>query len=141
MDSLSFFGFVFILHKSHSTLNCMCFWSGPLFNHDQAFRSLSHCSGGNKYEVTSHVLCFQFYDTFATHFSPHQFRVVTKGSYEVVIHDIRCTLDLHPNWVVLQLDMANAFNLVSRKAIFQELLCNRWRHHTIHPLCSCILCI
>jgi hypothetical protein len=32
-----------------------------------------------------------------------------------------CTLDLHPAWVVLQLDVANAFNLVSRGVIFQEL--------------------
>jgi hypothetical protein len=32
-----------------------------------------------------------------------------------------CILDLHPIWVVLQLNMANALNLMSRKVIFQEL--------------------
>jgi hypothetical protein len=28
---------------------------------------------------------------------------------------------LHPNWVVLKLDVVNAFNLVLRRVIFQEL--------------------
>jgi hypothetical protein len=43
------------------------------------------------------------------------------GVCEAVIHGIRCTLDLHPNWIVLQLDMANTFNSMSRRVIFQEL--------------------
>jgi hypothetical protein len=30
-------------------------------------------------------------------------------------------LDLHPDWVVLQLDMANVFNIVLKGFIFQEL--------------------
>jgi len=51
----------------------------------------------------------------------HQFKVKTKGECEAIIHGIRCTLDLHPNWVVFQLNMANAFNFVSRGVIFQEL--------------------
>jgi hypothetical protein len=38
-----------------------------------------------------------------------------------MIHGIKCTLDLHPNWVVFQLDVVNVFNLVLRKIIFQEL--------------------
>jgi hypothetical protein len=32
-----------------------------------------------------------------------------------------CNLELHPNWVILQLNMVNVFNLVSRRVIFQEL--------------------
>ncbi len=67
------------------------------------------------------ILCLQFCNAFTTHFSPHQFRVAIKGGCEAIIHDISCTLDLHLDWVVLQLDMANAFNLVSRGVIFQEL--------------------
>jgi hypothetical protein len=35
-----------------------------------------------------------------THFSPHQFGVVTKGGCEIIIDGIKCTLNLHPNWVV-----------------------------------------
>ncbi len=38
-----------------------------------------------------------------------------------MIHDMKCTLDLHFDCVVLQLDMENVFNLVLKRAIFQEL--------------------
>jgi hypothetical protein len=51
--------------------------------------------GETLYEFINHALCFQFHETFATHFSPHQFGVVIKGGYEVLIHNIKCTLDLH----------------------------------------------
>jgi hypothetical protein len=54
-------------------------------------------------------------------FFPRQFGISTKGGYEPIIHNSICTLDLHPNWVVFQLDLANAFNLVSIGVIFQEL--------------------
>jgi len=67
------------------------------------------------------MLCFQFYETFAIHFSPHQFGISTKGGFKVVIHDIRCTLDLHFDWVILQLNVANAFNSVLKRVIFQKL--------------------
>ncbi len=73
------------------------------------------------YWFTNHALCFQFYDAFATHFFLHQFGVVMKDICEVIIHDIKCTLNLHLDWVILQLDMANVFNLVLRGAIFQKL--------------------
>jgi len=33
----------------------------------------------------------------------------------------KCTLDLHPDWVVFQHDVANTFNSVSRIIIFQKL--------------------
>ncbi len=59
--------------------------------------------------------------TLITHYSPHQFGVIIKGGYEVVIHIIKCTLNFHPDLVALQLNMANAFNSLSRRVIFQEL--------------------
>jgi hypothetical protein len=34
------------------------------------------------YQLISCALCFQICETFATHFSPHQFRVAIKGGYE-----------------------------------------------------------
>jgi len=73
------------------------------------------------YRFTSCALCFQFNDTFVTHFSPHQFRVVTKSNCETIIHGIKCTLDLHFNWVVFQLDVAKRLYLVWRRVIFQKL--------------------
>jgi hypothetical protein len=72
------------------------------------------------YQFTSHALCFQFYDVFATHFYSHQFGIVTKGGCEIIIHDIKCTLNFHGNWVILQLDVAKAFNLVLKGIIFQR---------------------
>jgi len=74
------------------------------------------------YRFTSYVLCLQFWDAFATHFSPHQFIITTKGGCEVVIHGIWCTLDLHPNWVVFQLNVANAFNLMLKGSYFKNFV-------------------
>ncbi len=74
------------------------------------------------YQLTSHALCLQFHNTFVTHFSPHQIIVTTKGSCETIVHGIKCTLNLYLDSVVLQLSLANTFNLMSRGVIFQELL-------------------
>jgi hypothetical protein len=77
--------------------------------------------GEELYVFTICALCFQFRDAFATHFSLHQFGIAAKGECETMIHGIMCILDLHLDWVVLQLDVGNAFNLVSRGIIFQNL--------------------
>jgi hypothetical protein len=37
----------------------------------------------------------------------------------VMVHGIRVMLNLHPNWVVLQMDVHNAFNLMLTN--FQKL--------------------
>jgi hypothetical protein len=37
------------------------------------------------------------------------------------MHGIRVALNVHLDWVVLQVDIANAFNIVYYKVIFQEL--------------------
>jgi hypothetical protein len=47
------------------------------------------------YQLTIHALCLQFWDTFVTHFSSHQFEIVVKGRNEVVVHGIQFALDLH----------------------------------------------
>jgi hypothetical protein len=48
------------------------------------------------YRLTSPILCIQFHKKIATHFFSHQFGITRKGGCEIVIHDIRCTLDLQP---------------------------------------------
>ncbi len=68
--------------------------------------------GERLYQFISQDLCFQFHNAFAAHFSLHQFGVVIKGGYETIVHGIRCTLDLDLDWVILNLNMANVFNLV-----------------------------
>jgi hypothetical protein len=76
--------------------------------------------GETLYRFTSRVLCLQFRDAFITHFSSHQFAI--KGGCEAIIRDIKCTLDPHPNWVILQLDVANAFNLCQGGSYFKNFV-------------------
>jgi hypothetical protein len=77
-------------------------------------------------EVTDYLiactLVIQFMDTFVEHFNPHQFGVTTRDGCEIMVHGIRTMLNLHLDWVVLKVDVYNAFNLMSRSDIFQELL-------------------
>ncbi len=81
--------------------------------------------GETLYWLMNRVLCLQFCDVFVFHLSPYQFEVVVGGGYEVVLHGIWATLDAHLDWVVLHVDIANAFNTISRKTIFQELRATR----------------
>jgi len=46
---------------------------------------------------------------------------VVKGGCEAMVHGIQVALDVHFNYVVLQMDVVNAFNIISHKAIFEEL--------------------
>ncbi|GJP43967.1 hypothetical protein CLOM_g3365 [Closterium sp. NIES-68] len=50
-----------------------------------------------------------------------QFGVAVPAGIEVMAHAVQSALSLHPEWVVLQLDVANAFNSVSRAAMFDAL--------------------
>ncbi len=71
--------------------------------------------------LVSRTFCFQFHGAFVVHLPPHQFGVAINGGYEGMVHGIQVTLDVHLNWVVLQVDITNVFNIVSRRVIFQEL--------------------
>ncbi|KAL2624441.1 hypothetical protein R1flu_008686 [Riccia fluitans] len=44
-----------------------------------------------------------------------------RGGCKTIIHGLHATLDLHPDWVVLQVDIQNKFNTISREALFHEL--------------------
>jgi hypothetical protein len=76
--------------------------------------------GETLHQFTNHILCFQFMLN-PTHFSSHPFGVTTKGGCEQIIYVVKCTLDFHPNWFVIQLHVVNAFNLVFKGVIFQKL--------------------
>ncbi|KAL2610010.1 hypothetical protein R1flu_028583 [Riccia fluitans] len=73
------------------------------------------------YRLIARSLGFQFWEALADHFSPLQFGVATRGGCEIIIHGLWATLDLHSDWIVLQVDIKNAFNTVSREALFREL--------------------
>ncbi|KAL2611673.1 hypothetical protein R1flu_023365 [Riccia fluitans] len=73
------------------------------------------------YRLVARTFGFQFREALADHFSPLQFDVATHGGCKTIIHGLRAILDLHPDWVVLQVDIQNMFNTISREALFCEL--------------------
>ncbi len=79
-----------------------------------AISEVTYCS-------IAYTLVIQFKDTFIEHFNFHQFGVTTCGRCETLVHSIWTMLNLHPNWVVLQVDVCNTFNSMLRLTIFQEL--------------------
>ncbi|KAL2653409.1 hypothetical protein R1flu_021537 [Riccia fluitans] len=73
------------------------------------------------YRLVACSLGFQFRETLVDHFNPLQFGVAMRGGCETIIHDLHATLDLHPDWIILQVDIRNTFNNVSWEALFCEL--------------------
>ncbi|KAL2649469.1 hypothetical protein R1flu_017597 [Riccia fluitans] len=73
------------------------------------------------YRLVARTLGFQFWEALADHFSPLQFGVAMREGCETIIHGLRAILDLHPDWVALQVDIQNAFNTISQEALFHEL--------------------
>ncbi|KAG6555109.1 hypothetical protein Mapa_003144 [Marchantia paleacea] len=63
----------------------------------------------------------QHFSHFQEHLCSHQFGVTTTRGYEAVSLGTRALLDIHPDWIILQVDVENAFNNVSRASIFREL--------------------
>ncbi|CAI7910188.1 unnamed protein product [Closterium sp. NIES-53] len=55
------------------------------------------------------------------HFAPLQFGVAVAGGIEAAIHTARTYLEVHPDAVALQIDLANAFNAVERRAVYEGL--------------------
>lgn len=62
------------------------------------------------YRLISRTISIQMQPTFVDHLYPYQFGVATLGGCEMVVHGLRSTLEVHPNLVVLQVNIANAFN-------------------------------
>ncbi|CAI7754585.1 unnamed protein product [Closterium sp. NIES-54] len=55
-------------------------------------------------------------------FLPHlQFGVAIPAGIEIMSHAVYSAFSLHPDWVVLQLDVANAFNSFNRVSMFEAL--------------------
>jgi hypothetical protein len=49
--------------------------------------------------LVAYTLVIQFKDTFAKHFSPHQFGVAMSSKCKTIVHGV--VLDLHSEWLVL----------------------------------------
>jgi hypothetical protein len=73
------------------------------------------------YWLVRKALCLQFWDVLFFHLSLHQFSVTISDGCETMVHGIQTTLDVQPNWVVLQVDVTNVFKTILCKAIFQKL--------------------
>ena len=77
--------------------------------------SLSH--------LTSKCLCAVVKGKAAEFFKPYQFGVVCSNGAEKIAHDLRACVNKHwldDDFVILKVDMKNAFNMVSRGAILSE---------------------
>ncbi|CAI5950702.1 unnamed protein product [Closterium sp. NIES-65] len=72
--------------------------------------------------ILSRAVCLQLRDQMARVFlASQQFGVGVMCGTEVVVRGVRRALADHPDWVVLQLDVANAFNSFHRYRMFQAL--------------------
>jgi regulator of sigma D len=70
------------------------------------------------YRLMNRALCLQFCDVLVSHLSPYHFKVVIRKGCEVMIHNIQATLDAHLDWVVLQVNIINTFDIILHKTIF-----------------------
>jgi hypothetical protein len=87
MDSFNYFNFVLILLKVTSHLEyARVFGMAHFLTMTKPLSKIRLIIVGEAlYQLASCALCIQFHNTFATHLSPHQFKITTKGSCEVVI--------------------------------------------------------
>jgi hypothetical protein len=58
------------------------------------------------------------YTPYLVHLLDHQFGMIIRGGFKAMMHGIQVALNVHPNWVGLQVDVINTFNFISHKAIF-----------------------
>jgi hypothetical protein len=76
-------------------------------------------------EVFFQLICrsiiLYFRRLFLEHLSPHQFKVSNPKGCETILFGIKTLLDLHLDWVMMQVDVENAFNNVFKITICREL--------------------
>ncbi len=114
--SFNFFSWVLVLSWVASKVHYSHPWCYYAFGFGQTFWwHHTDCNGWGFLLFGQHNLMFSF------HLLSHQFGVAIKGKCKVVVHDIWITLNVHPDWVVLQVDVANTFNSILCEAILQEL--------------------
>ena len=73
--------------------------------------------------LTGKCLCALVRSKASEFFQPHQFGVACPMGAEKIVHGLRACVEKHwleENFVVLKVDMKNAFNLVSRQALLSE---------------------
>jgi hypothetical protein len=78
--------------------------------------------------LISRAIALQMRDTFQEHFSPLQYAVATSAGCETIVAGVQALLEADPELLVLQVNMANAFNevdawLSSRSSGLTSVLC------------------
>ena len=68
------------------------------------------------------AIVVQIRDALHSALVPFQFGFAVLWGSEAVVHGIRAALPARPNWVILKVDVANAFNSINRSTFFNELL-------------------
>ena len=68
------------------------------------------------------TICIQKKDHFRKHFSPIQHSVSTEGDTEILVYHIQLKLKSNKDWVVVKSDVENAFNLLERRHMLNQLL-------------------
>ena len=72
------------------------------------------------YWLVSRAICLQIRETLSSYFQ-WQFGFAFRGECEVANLGVRLLLESTPSGGVIQVDVKNAFNTISRRAIFEEL--------------------
>lgn len=75
--------------------------------------------------LVSKLCCLRIAATAHNSLSPHQIGVATKGGIEAAIHSVRHLALSHgndPSKVLLKVDFSNAFNVMDRRVILEEVL-------------------
>eukprot|EP00731_Ephydatia_muelleri_P002494 Em0001g2494a len=83
----------------------------------------AYCCWGNSQKANRKCLCSLVKDKVSSCFEPHQFGVACSHGTEKVVHGLRKCIEEHwddEDFVVLKVDMRNAFNLISRQALLSE---------------------
>ncbi|MDO9013575.1 MAG: reverse transcriptase domain-containing protein, partial [Polynucleobacter sp.] len=72
--------------------------------------------------LVARVVCYRSSRAFQAFFQPIQFGVAVAGGTEAIIHYARAHLQKNPDHCLIQVDIKNAFNEISRQAFFAVLL-------------------
>jgi hypothetical protein len=62
-----------------------------------------------------------FKEPLAQHFWPQQVAVGEPGGLSILIFGVRAMLEANPDWIVVKVDVRNAYNEIKRAKVFQRL--------------------
>jgi len=88
------------------------------------------CKGEEMKKVITKALYKPLMNKIKAGCEPSQFSVGTSGGGSQLIMAITLLLEANPDWVIIALDISNAFNEIQRHSILEEL----WKNIELRPL-------